>query len=113
MTAGALCPSAASVPSVAPVVPLLARATRLTCAILPHLALVFAVAWMSHHMRDATRRGLWFAPLGSTPPLPRWVYLGGVLGAPLALHAICRLWRTGDGESYADGFGTSGVVEAV
>lgn len=29
----------------------------------------------SHHIRDATRRGLWFFPFGSTPPLPYSLYI--------------------------------------
>lgn len=28
------------------------------------------VAILSHHLRDAVRRGLWFWPVGSTPPVP-------------------------------------------
>ena len=36
-------------------------------------------AWVSHHLRDAHRRGLWFPPFGSTPPLPQWMYIGLII----------------------------------
>nr|BAN20952.1 unkown protein [Riptortus pedestris] len=39
------------------------------------LSFLILVAVGSHHIRDAVRRGLWFPPLGSTPPLPHAVYL--------------------------------------
>lgn len=37
-------------------------------------ALLF-VAWGSHQLRDAVRRGLWFWPVGSTQPVPYALYL--------------------------------------
>jgi hypothetical protein len=43
-----------------------------------------AVAVSTHHLRDATRRGLWCWPLGSTPPLPYPLFL--------ALTALLPLW---------------------
>ncbi|XP_032829761.2 transmembrane protein 267 [Petromyzon marinus] len=58
---------------------------------LPALA---ALAWLSHHVRDGARRGLWLWPLGSTPPLPRWAYLALTAALPhataLALAACGR-----------------------
>ncbi|KAG2782242.1 hypothetical protein Pcac1_g7620 [Phytophthora cactorum] len=33
------------------------------------------VAWFSHQLRDGMRRGLWFWPLGSTPPINYFLYL--------------------------------------
>ncbi|ETP49739.1 hypothetical protein F442_04791 [Phytophthora nicotianae P10297] len=33
------------------------------------------VAWLSHQLRDGMRRGLWFWPLGSTPPINYFLYL--------------------------------------
>ncbi|XP_037080971.1 transmembrane protein 267-like, partial [Pollicipes pollicipes] len=33
-------------------------------------AALLLTAALSHHVRDAERRGLWLWPLGSTPPLP-------------------------------------------
>ncbi|OWZ19752.1 putative membrane protein [Phytophthora megakarya] len=33
------------------------------------------VAWFSHQLRDGMRRGLWFWPLGSIPPVNYFLYL--------------------------------------
>lgn len=52
------------------------------------VAWIFLVAWLSHHLRDANRRGLWFWPIGSTPPLPRSVYLGSVMMLPVIVKLI-------------------------
>ena len=41
----------------------------------PQLPSMFFIAWLSHHIRDGVRRGIWFAPLGSTLPIPHFVYL--------------------------------------
>ena len=35
---------------------------------------MFTVAWFSHHLRDANRRGLWFGPWNSVP-IPRLLYI--------------------------------------
>ena len=40
-----------------------------------HNAVLVFVATMSHQIRDAVRRGLWFWPFGSTPPLHPLLYL--------------------------------------
>ncbi|XP_019622820.1 PREDICTED: transmembrane protein 267-like [Branchiostoma belcheri] len=51
---------------------------------------VCTVAWLSHHIRDGTRRGLWFPPIGSSPPIPYWLYIGLIVLLPnvviLCLH---------------------------
>lgn len=52
--------------------------------------LIFSVAWLSHHVRDAVRRGIWFYPFGSTPPLPKIVYLGIILTLPLMFGVVYR-----------------------
>lgn len=49
---------------------------------------MFTVAVFSHHLRDAHRRGLWFWPIGSTPPLPYWVYISCVLILPVIVRDI-------------------------
>lgn len=38
-------------------------------------SLIILTVFVSHHTRDATRRGYWFYPLGSTPPLPYTIYV--------------------------------------
>ncbi|XP_066270564.1 transmembrane protein 267-like [Branchiostoma lanceolatum] len=43
---------------------------------------ICTVAWLSHHIRDGTRRGLWFPPIGSTPPIPYWMYIGLIVLLP-------------------------------
>ena len=54
------------------------------------MALLISVSWLTHLLRDAHRRGLWFPPLGSTPALPAAVYIG----ATLALCLLVR-WAAG------------------
>ncbi|XP_031334175.1 transmembrane protein 267 isoform X2 [Photinus pyralis] len=39
------------------------------------VALIIFTAFSSHHTRDATRRGYWFYPFGSTPSIPYVVYI--------------------------------------
>lgn len=41
----------------------------------PTAAWITLVAGVSHHLRDATRRGLWLAPFFTTPPIPYWLYV--------------------------------------
>ncbi|XP_003703854.1 transmembrane protein 267 [Megachile rotundata] len=36
---------------------------------------IILASFLSHHIRDATRRGLWFCPIGSTQPIPYYLYL--------------------------------------
>ncbi|KAL8574495.1 hypothetical protein ACOMHN_060165 [Nucella lapillus] len=55
-------------------------------AALRKVTLMCLVAWLSHHLRDASRRGLWFPPLGSTPPLPYAVYIGGTVVLSVLMH---------------------------
>lgn len=54
------------------------------------LCMIFTVAWISHHVRDAVRRWLWFYPFGSTPPLPKIVYIGIILMLPLVMGILFR-----------------------
>lgn len=39
-------------------------------------------AFISHHTRDATRRGLWFLGYGHTAALPYWCYILMIMGLP-------------------------------
>ena len=39
------------------------------------LTVIIIVGMVAHHLRDSIRRGLYFYPLGSTPPLPYSIYL--------------------------------------
>ncbi|KAL1506177.1 hypothetical protein ABEB36_005585 [Hypothenemus hampei] len=43
---------------------------------LKRFALLVLTAFATHHIRDATRRGLWLWPFGSTPAIPYGIYIG-------------------------------------
>ncbi|VDI54021.1 Hypothetical predicted protein [Mytilus galloprovincialis] len=66
--------------------------------ILKRLSLIFLVAWTSHHIRDGTRRGLWFPPFGSTQPLPKTTYVILIMCLPLLLRGV--LYLTEQRQSY-------------
>lgn len=36
---------------------------------------MIAMSWVSHHIRDGIRHGLWFCPFGNTAPVPYWTYI--------------------------------------
>ncbi|XP_013411603.1 transmembrane protein 267-like [Lingula anatina] len=55
---------------------------------LPYLPLLFLVSWLSHHTRDAVRRGYWMWPFGETPPLPYGTYVMLNIGLPLIVRCI-------------------------
>jgi len=57
-------------------------------SLVSHLPWIVLVALLSHHVRDATRRGLWFWPFGSTRPLPNWLYITIVIALPLLVKLI-------------------------
>nr|XP_002739951.1 PREDICTED: transmembrane protein C5orf28 homolog [Saccoglossus kowalevskii] len=63
--------------------------------------LIFTTAWLSHHLRDAVRRGLWFWPIGSTPALPYWLYMICILSLPVVSHLIFKLTATMETERAA------------
>lgn len=44
-----------------------------------------AITLMSHQLRDGMRLGLWFWPLGSTPPIPYLLYLAMEEALPFAM----------------------------
>ena len=49
---------------------------------LQSLPYLFTVGVISHHLHDGNRRGLCFWPLGSTPPLPYWIYICCIVALP-------------------------------
>ena len=57
---------------------------------LPTLPWMLFVAWGSHHVRDAQRRGLWFPPFGSTPNIPYTMYLLTEFILPIIIKCIFR-----------------------
>ncbi|KAE8898317.1 hypothetical protein PF005_g3220 [Phytophthora fragariae] len=48
------------------------------------------VAWFSHQLRDGMRLGLWFWPLGSTPPVNYFLYVAMEEGLPFVM---AKWWR--------------------
>ncbi|CAH1402525.1 unnamed protein product [Nezara viridula] len=50
--------------------------------VLNQMSWIIFVAGGSHHLRDGVRRGLWFPPFGSTPPLHHVIYLGSLALLP-------------------------------
>ena len=55
------------------------------------LSVMCFVAWTSHHVRDGSRRGLWFPPFGSTPLTPYKLYLTITLVLPLVVMLLVHL----------------------
>ncbi|XP_060525976.1 transmembrane protein 267 [Cylas formicarius] len=47
----------------------------LSAPCIKRISLMTLTAFGSHHIRDATRRGFWFYPYGSTPPIPYMIYV--------------------------------------
>ena len=55
--------------------------------------MMFTLAWLSHHIRDSVRRGLWFPPFGETQPLSKFTYLSVILLLPLVFKFVYYYWR--------------------
>ncbi|XP_053622876.1 transmembrane protein 267 [Plodia interpunctella] len=52
------------------------------------LTWMIILAYTSHHVRDANRRGLWMYPYGHTPPLSKYVYIFLVASLPNIFSVI-------------------------
>ncbi|XP_064596500.1 transmembrane protein 267-like [Liolophura sinensis] len=52
------------------------------------LAVMLTIAWLSHHIRDGVRRGLWLPPFGSTPPIPFNVYVASTAILPVLFKVM-------------------------
>lgn len=39
------------------------------------ISFMLILAFTSHHIRDGNRRGLWFYPFGSSPPIDKGLYI--------------------------------------
>ncbi|XP_011302581.1 transmembrane protein C5orf28 homolog [Fopius arisanus] len=53
-----------------------------------HYSWIILMSFLSHHIRDATRRGLWFAPFGSTRPIPYYVYNIAIIILPYIFYYL-------------------------
>ena len=51
-------------------------------------SIIFFIAWFSHHIRDANRRGMWFGSIYTTKPIKDEWYLAIILIAPLVLRYL-------------------------
>lgn len=83
-----------SVTFIVAAVAILAAITRCFLPRAGHLWLLVLVAWLTHQLRDATRRGLWFWPLGSTPPVPYALYLFLIAVSPVVTWGTLQ-WIAG------------------
>lgn len=57
-------------------------------------SLLLLTAWLTHHLRDSIRRGLWFCPWGSLKPTPYWLYLTAMALLPLMLQPVLSLTQS-------------------
>jgi len=57
---------------------------------LHHFTWILVAAVVSHHLRDATRRGLWLYPFGSSPPIPYPAYLVGCMLLPHVVPSLMQ-----------------------
>ncbi|XP_076622818.1 transmembrane protein 267 [Colletes latitarsis] len=53
---------------------------------LSYYSWMMLASFLSHHIRDGTRRGLWFCPIGSTQPIPYYLYLSMSMMLPHVLQ---------------------------
>ena len=70
------------------VVPLLEVFLAQNIPYLQSLPYLFAIAIISHHLRDGHRRGLWFWPIGSTPAIPYWLYVVCIVALPYFIKEL-------------------------
>ncbi|XP_018330485.1 transmembrane protein 267 [Agrilus planipennis] len=55
-------------------------------------SLIMLTAFGSHHTRDATRRGYWFYPYGSTPPIPYRYYILITIAIPFCISHFLNFY---------------------
>ncbi|KAF3423124.1 hypothetical protein E2986_02295 [Frieseomelitta varia] len=53
---------------------------------LSYYSWIILASFLSHHIRDGTRRGLWFCPIGSTQSIPYYLYLSMSMMLPHVLQ---------------------------
>ncbi|XP_063631274.1 transmembrane protein 267 [Cydia splendana] len=57
------------------------------------LSWMLTLAYTSHHIRDANRRGLWLYPFGHTSPLTKYMYVCLTVVLPHLFGLLSRHWR--------------------
>lgn len=67
---------------------------------------IILASFLSHHIRDGTRRGLWFCPIGSTQPIPYYLYLSMSMILPHVLQWLMipfmHEYKSSDNETLID-----------
>lgn len=58
------------------------------------------LAYTSHHLRDGNRRGLWFYPFGSSPPIDKSLYLFLLAVLPHLFACAYQTFKGGFTKSY-------------
>jgi hypothetical protein len=58
-----------------------------------NICFLIFIAWFSHHVRDANRRGLWFGQIYTTKPLSDAVYLAITLILPLIMRHVLSIHK--------------------
>uniref|UniRef100_A0A4W3HLC8 Transmembrane protein 267 n=1 Tax=Callorhinchus milii TaxID=7868 RepID=A0A4W3HLC8_CALMI len=61
------------------------------------------ISWVSHHIRDGARRGLWFCPFGNTAPVPYWLYIAITSSFPHLCSVLMYLTGTRETMSMSHG----------
>lgn len=62
----------------------------LNSPLLNESAWIISASFLSHHIRDGTRRGLWFCPFGSTQPIPYYIYISITMALPYILYWLMQ-----------------------
>ncbi|XP_014219507.1 transmembrane protein 267 [Copidosoma floridanum] len=58
-------------------------------------------SFLSHHIRDGNRRGLWFWPFGSTRPIPYYMYISVSMALPYCMQWIMD-WQLSKDTKYSE-----------
>uniref|UniRef100_H2YJ56 Transmembrane protein 267 n=1 Tax=Ciona savignyi TaxID=51511 RepID=H2YJ56_CIOSA len=61
-----------------------------------NLHIIISVAWLSHQLRDATRRGIYIMPMCNTNPIPQYLYIAAVTVFSYLLNIFWVPYNPGD-----------------
>ncbi|XP_045509092.1 transmembrane protein 267 [Colias croceus] len=57
------------------------------------LTFMLTIAYTSHHIRDANRRGIWIYPYGHTQPIPKYIYISLLSILPMVFVYIYQYFK--------------------
>lgn len=66
------------------------------CASFSRAVWILLASFLSHHIRDSTRRGFWLWPFGSTAPVPYTLYILSQMLLPYAIAAVMNMTMNPD-----------------